>query len=110
MGELFAYYAACDVAFVGGSLLPFGAQNLIEACAAGKPVLFGPHTYNFAEAAESAVAAGAGLCVADADELMRQAQRLLNDPGAAARMGAAGLAFSKAHQGATKRLLALIRW
>lgn len=110
MGEMFAYYAACDVAFVGGSLLPFGGQNLIEACAAGKPVLFGPHTYNFAEAAQSAIAAGAALRVADADELMREARRLLTDAGAAARMGEAGLAFSKAHQGATKRLLALIRW
>ena len=110
MGEMFAYYAACDVAFIGGSLLPFGGQNLIEACAAGKPVLFGPHTYNFAEAAEGAIAAGAALRVADADELMRKAQRLLTDAGAAARMGEAGRAFSKAHQGATKRLLELIRF
>ena len=110
MGEMFAYYAACDVAFIGGSLLPFGGQNLIEACAAGKPVLFGPHTYNFAEAAESAIAAGAALRVADADELMRKAQRLLTDAGAAARMGAAGRAFSKAHQGATRRVLELIRF
>ena len=110
MGEMFAYYAACDVAFIGGSLLPFGGQNLIEACAAGKPVLFGPHTYNFAEAAEGAIAAGAALRVADADELMRKAQQLLTDAGAAARMGEAGRAFSKAHQGATKRLLELIRF
>ncbi len=110
MGEMFAYYAACDVAFIGGSLLPFGSQNLIEACAAGKPVVFGPHTYNFAEAAESAIAAGAARRVADAHELMREARRLLTDTGAQARMGAAGLAFSKAHQGATKRVLELIRW
>src|SRR5258707_1980233 len=59
MGEMAAYYRACDVAFVGGSLLAYGGQNLIEACAAGVPVLIGPHTYNFAQAAESAVAAGA---------------------------------------------------
>ena len=50
MGEMLAYYAACDVAIIGGSLLPFGAQNLIEACAVGRPVIIGPHTYNFAEA------------------------------------------------------------
>src|SRR3990167_8073759 len=50
MGEMFAYYAACDVAVIGGSLLPFGAHNLIEACAAGRPGIIGPHTYNFAEA------------------------------------------------------------
>ena len=110
MGEMFAYYAACDVAFIGGSLLPFGSQNLIEACAAGKPVLFGPHTYNFAEAAESALAAGAALRVANADELMREARRLLTDAGAARRMGEAGLAFTKAHQGATQRVLELVGW
>ncbi len=110
MGEMFAYYAACDVAFVGGSLLPFGGQNMIEACAAGKPVLFGPHTYNFGEAAEGAVAAGAAWRVADVDELMRKARQLLADAGAAARMGKAALAFSKTHQGATKRVLELVRW
>jgi len=51
MGEMAAYYRACDVAFIGGSLLAYGGQNLIEACAAGVPVLIGPHTYNFAQAA-----------------------------------------------------------
>src|SRR6202795_4051790 len=56
MGEMAAYYRACDTAFVGGSLLAYGGQNLIEACAAGVPVLVGPYTYNFAQAAESAVA------------------------------------------------------
>src|SRR5262249_47543988 len=61
MGEMAAYYRACDVAFVGGSLLAYGGQNLIEACAAGVPVLVGPYTYNFAQAAESAIAAGAAL-------------------------------------------------
>jgi 3-deoxy-D-manno-octulosonic-acid transferase len=55
MGEMFAYYAACDLAFIGGSLLPTGGQNLIEACACGKPVLLGPHTYNFAQASEQAI-------------------------------------------------------
>jgi hypothetical protein len=47
MGEMFAYYAACDLAFIGGSLLPLGGQNLIEPAALGKPVLIGPHTFNF---------------------------------------------------------------
>lgn len=110
MGEMFAYYAACDVAFIGGSLLPFGAQNLIEACAVGKPVVIGPHTYNFAEAAEGAEAAGAARRVATAEELMREARRLLTDTGKAARMGEAALRFVKAHQGATRRVLELIRW
>jgi 3-deoxy-D-manno-octulosonic-acid transferase len=109
MGEMFAYYSACDVAFVGGSLLPFGGQNLIEPCAVGKPVLFGPHTFNFSEAADQAEAAGAARRVADADELMAQARRLLSDPMNARRMGEAGIAFVNTHRGATERVLDLIR-
>ena len=108
MGEMFAYYAACDVAFVGGSLLPLGGQNLIEACAVGKPVLIGPSTYNFAEAAELAVRAGAALQVPDAAALAKEAGRLLSDAAAARRMGEAGLAFCAAHRGATARVLELI--
>ena len=108
LGELYAYYAACDVAFVGGSLLPFGGQNMIEACAVGRPVLFGPHTYNFSDAAENAIAAGAAQRVTSAGELMSAATALLNDTVAANRMGAAGLAFVGAHQGATERVLELL--
>jgi 3-deoxy-D-manno-octulosonic-acid transferase len=108
MGELFAYYAACDVAFVGGSLLPYGGQNLIEACAAGKPVLVGPHTYNFADAARGAVAAGAAVQVRDAAELARAANRLLLDREAAARMAQAALGFAAAHRGATHRILDVV--
>ncbi len=110
MGEMFAYYAACDVAFIGGSLLPFGGQNLIEACAAAKPVLVGPHTYNFTEAAELAIIAGAAVRVGDVRELAREARRLLGDRGAAARMAEAARAFSRAHRGATKRTLELLRF
>ncbi|MEO8418041.1 MAG: lipid IV(A) 3-deoxy-D-manno-octulosonic acid transferase, partial [Methylophilaceae bacterium] len=69
MGEMFTYYAACDVAFIGGSLLPFGGQNLIEACTMGKPALVGPHTYNFAAAAEQAIAARAAWRVNDGADL-----------------------------------------
>ena len=110
MGEMFAYYAACDVAFIGGSLMPFGAHNLIEACAVGKPVLLGPSTYNFEEAAAGAIAAGAALQVKDAEELMREAQRLLRDPGVTARMAEAARTFSRGHQGATQRVLETLRW
>jgi 3-deoxy-D-manno-octulosonic-acid transferase len=109
MGEMFAYYAACDVAFIGGSLLPFGAQNLIEACAVGKPVLIGPSNYNFAEATEGAVAAGAAIRVADAAELAREAQTLLLNRGLQERMGRAALAFCAAHRGATARVVDLIQ-
>ena len=109
MGEMFAYYAACDVAFIGGSLLPFGGQNLIEACAVGRPVLIGPSTYNFAEAAELAVQTGAAIQVPDAAALAREAGRLLRDPAAAEHMARAALAFANAHRGATARVLELIQ-
>ena len=107
MGEMAAYYRACDVAFVGGSLLTYGGQNLIEACAAGVPVLIGPHTYNFAQAAESAVAAGAALRVSSAEEVIRLARSILQDAGLRERMGKAGVAFCAAHRGATERTLAI---
>ncbi len=108
MGEMFAYYAACDIAFIGGSLLPLGGQNLIEACAVGKPVLIGPHTFNFAQATELAVASGAALQVGDAGELVRQLNILLQDTASLARMGQAGLQFVNDNQGATERAVTLI--
>ena len=110
MGEMFAYYAACDVAFIGGSLLPYGAQNVIEACSVGKPVLVGPSTYNFVDAVVGAVAAGAALRIEDADDLMRAAHRLLLDRNAMLRMSEAGLAFCRTHRGATERVLESLRW
>ena len=103
MGELYAYYAAADVAFVGGSLLPFGGQNLIEACAVGRPVLVGPHTFNFAQATAAAVAAGACRRVADVSELIEAAADLLTDPDGAERMALAGTAFATAHRGAARK-------
>jgi 3-deoxy-D-manno-octulosonic-acid transferase len=109
MGEMFAYFAACDCAFIGGSLLPLGGQNLIEACALGKPVLVGQHTFNFLQATEEAVAAGGALRVQDADELLRQGVDLLNDGTRRAAMGAHALAFANRHRGATARTVELLR-
>jgi len=109
MGEMFAYYAACDCAFIGGSLQPLGGQNLIEACALGKPVLIGAHTFNFAQVSDDAVADGAALRVAGADDLLRQALHLLSDDAAREQMGARALAFANRHRGATARTLDLLR-
>ncbi|MGD9787078.1 MAG: lipid IV(A) 3-deoxy-D-manno-octulosonic acid transferase [Sulfuricellaceae bacterium] len=109
MGEMFAYYAACDVAFVGGSLLPFGGQNLIEPCSVGVPVLIGPHTFNFTQASELAVAAGAAERVATAEALIEKAETLLADPARRAAMGEAGKAFADRHRGATRRIMELVR-
>jgi 3-deoxy-D-manno-octulosonic-acid transferase len=108
MGEMFAYYAACDVAFIGGSLLPFGGQNLIEACAVGRPVLLGPHTYNFAGASRLALEAGAALRVANGEALAAALNRLFRGEAAREAMSKAGLAFSRAHRGATERAMELI--
>lgn len=110
MGEMFAYHAACDVAFIGGSLLPFGGQNLIEACAIGKPVLIGPHTYNFAEAADGAIAAGAALRITDAADLSRKATALLTHPALLKRMGEAALAFSNTHRGTARKMVGLLKF
>ncbi len=108
LGELFAYYAACDVAFVGGSLMPLGGQNLIEAASVGRPVLVGPHTFNFEQATRLAVEAGAALRVHDADACLANALALLNDAPARECMAAAGLAFAARHRGAAQRLAALV--
>jgi 3-deoxy-D-manno-octulosonic-acid transferase len=110
MGEMFAYYAACDVAFVGGSLLPLGGQNLLEACAVGRPVLVGPHTFNFDEATRGAIEAGAAIRVSDADALASAVRQLLNDPDRRHEMSGAGKRFTDAHGGATEKTLELLRW
>jgi 3-deoxy-D-manno-octulosonic-acid transferase len=108
MGEMFAYYAACDLAFIGGSLLPFGGQNLIEACAVGTPLLIGPHTYNFAQATELAVAKGAAIQVHHADDLVHQLNILLHNPEQLTQMSEAGKAFVNDSRGATKHAVSHI--
>ena len=108
MGEMAAYYALGDVAFVGGSLLPLGGHNLIEACSLGKPVFIGPHTFNFAEAAQWAIAGGAGIRVENASALMEQALSLLNDEPQLLQRSAAASLFAAQHRGATQRVMALI--
>ena len=108
MGEMAVYYALSDVVLMGGSFLDFGAHNLIEPCAAAKPVIVGPSTYNFTDAAEAANAAGAALRVEGMDAAVVLALQLLADAPRRAQMGAAGVAFTAAHRGATQRVVALI--
>lgn len=111
MGEMAAYYAMAEVAFIGGSLLPLGGQNLIEAAACGCPVLIGPHTFNFARATEDAIAAGAAKRVEDAGELLGAVTRILGTPSELAAMRFAASGFAGAHRGAAARMAALIaRW
>lgn len=108
MGEMFAWYAAVDLAFIGGSLKDYGSQNLIEACAVGTPVLIGPSIFNFAEAAREALVCGASRTVTDADDLVNQVVALLMATEDRQRMGAAGRQFAARHRGATARTLELI--
>jgi 3-deoxy-D-manno-octulosonic-acid transferase len=103
MGELGAYYAASDLAFIGGSLLPLGGQNLIEACAVGVPVLIGPHVFNFTQATADAVAAGAAVQVQDPADLARALRELFNDKARRTAMSGAASAFAARHRGATAR-------
>ena len=108
MGELFTYYASADICLVGGSLLPYGGQNLIEAMRMGKPVLIGVHTYNFKEVSVLALAQEAALLVKDAAEIRQAIEALLENPEKQAEMGAAGLAICMVSLGATEKTLSMI--
>jgi 3-deoxy-D-manno-octulosonic-acid transferase len=114
MGEMPMYYSASDLVLMGGSLLPFGGQNLIEACAAGCPVLLGEHTYNFQQAALDAITAGAAkrirgeLILSEPIALMEALKELLLNTAELAKMSTAATAYSVEHQGATERILAAL--
>lgn len=111
LGEMAFYYAASDVAIVAGSFAPLGGQNLIEACAAGVPVIVGPHTFNFKQAAEDAIEAGAAQRAPDAAQAVDAAMVLLADEARRRRGGEAARAWFGAHAGATGRTLdALASW
>ena len=108
MGEMPAWYALADVAIVGGSLLPHGGQNLIEACAAGVPVVVGPHTFNFADAAERAIEADAAVRAPDASRAVQHALDIVLDAERRQSMSDRALAFSARHRGATERTVSAL--
>jgi 3-deoxy-D-manno-octulosonic-acid transferase len=105
MGEMALYYAAADVALIGGSLLPLGGQNLIEACAVGTPVVVGPHMFNFAQATTDAIEAGAALRAATPAEAIAQMHAIAEDGARRQAMSDAALRFAARHRGATERTL-----
>ncbi len=122
MGEMVFYYALADLALMGGSFEPLGGQNLIEACACGCPVLLGPHTFNFADASEQAIEAGAALRCADMEDAVQKGLGLVGAMASAADGASAGscesalpamrqaaLGFSQRHQGAAERIVQDIR-
>jgi 3-deoxy-D-manno-octulosonic-acid transferase len=108
LGELLEFYAAADVAFVGGSLVPVGGHNLLEPAALGVPILTGPHNFNSEEIARLLTARGAAQVVRDAAGLRARVSELLADPSARERMGAAGRASVDGNRGALQKLLQLV--
>jgi 3-deoxy-D-manno-octulosonic-acid transferase len=104
MREMALYYAAADVALLGGSFAPLGGHNLIEAAACGCPLVLGPSTFNFSEAAELSLAAGASLRVADMDEGVALAVALLEEPAQLEALSAHALEFASRHRGAAARM------
>ncbi|MFF7058848.1 3-deoxy-D-manno-octulosonic acid transferase [Achromobacter spanius] len=111
LGEMAFYYAASDVAVVAGSFAPLGGQNLIEACAAGVPVIVGPHTFNFQQAAEDAIAAGAAARKAHPAQAIDAALAMLKDEARRQEASHAARAWFELHAGATRRTMdALAPW
>ena len=108
LGEMAAYYAAAALALLGGSFAPLGGQNLIEAAACGCPVIMGPHTFNFAQAAHRAEQAGAALRVDDIDAGVKAAVRLIGDAPALSAMSRQALEVAGRDRGAAQRALRAI--
>ncbi|MEJ2533968.1 MAG: lipid IV(A) 3-deoxy-D-manno-octulosonic acid transferase [Gammaproteobacteria bacterium] len=108
LGELPRYYAAADLAFVGGTLSPVGGHNVLEPAALGKPVLFGPHTANVRETSERLLETGAAQRVHDTEELRGALEQLFRDAAARDRMGQAGLKIVADGRGALEHALGAV--
>ena len=108
MGELPLFYAASDVAFVGGSLVPIGGHNLLEPAALGLPVISGPHVFNAEDIADMFFELGASLLVHDSNELASSVGDLIADPDAAARIGEKGRKIVLENRGSLSKLLGLL--
>lgn len=108
VGELAQLYSIADVVFVGGSLIALGGHNVLEPALRGKPVLFGPYTSNFREAASILLAAGGGQVVRDAGELATELCRLLADPQLRAWRGGAAREAAASRHGAARATLDLV--
>jgi 3-deoxy-D-manno-octulosonic-acid transferase len=108
MGEVPLFYAASDVAFVAGSLVPIGGHNLLEPAALGVPVVTGPHNFNAQDIADLFISMGACRRVDDADGLVETIHELLANPDEAARIGGAGQRVLADNRGALRRLMVLL--
>ena len=108
MGELLSYYSVCDIAFIGGSLIDTGGQNMLEAAALSKPILFGPSVFNFEQIAQLLLEKGASIQVDDSDGLMKTISSLLLDDAKRKELGENAKNLLEKHRGAVDRLLKLI--
>ena len=113
MGEMPLYYSASDLVVMGGSLMPLGGQNLIEACAAGCPVILGEHTFNFQQASQDAIDCGAAIRVDGSGSLSSAFAATMNpilqDKQRRQAMGEAALRYASHYQGATTRIMAALQ-
>ena len=108
MGEMLWFYAACDVAFVGGSLVPIGGHNLLEPAALARPILVGPHTFNATEMTDELIASGGALRVLDSEQIGVELTRLLGHEEERDSIGAAAMHGMERQRGAVERTLAII--
>ena len=108
MGQLMPFFAAAEVAFVGGSLVPIGGHNVLEPAALSTPVLVGPHTFNFEEITRSLIDQGGAERVADNQQLGQDVLQLLRDPDKRQRMGRAAQQVFERERGAVGRIMQLI--
>jgi len=108
MGELLLLFAVADIAFVGGSLVATGGHNLLEPAALEKPVLTGPHDFNFKDINRQMLASKAAICINNAEQLAKQVIRWHENPNAMKAAGKQGLSVVKNNQGALKKLLEII--
>ena len=108
MGELLSYYSVCDIAFIGGSLIDTGGQNMLEAAAASKPILFGPSVFNFEKIAQLFLEKDAAIQVGDADDLMKTISALLLDDTKRQKLGENAKNSFEKNRGAIDRLIKLI--
>ena len=108
MGEMYAYYSLANVALMGGTMLPYGGQNLIESMAMKVPVILGPHTYNFHDVSNEAIRVGAGLRIKTVDELEKVLPQILKS-SSQSKMKKACTDMMRKHQGATLKIFNKIK-
>ena len=108
MGEMYAYFQAADIVFIGGSLVDTGCQNIIEPLQCGKPVLFGPSIYNFQAACQEALSAGVAQQIHSASELVQTVTQQLTQPEIHTQQASRAAEYLAQHRGASQRIADVI--